>query len=986
MGCLLVSGTLLYGQVLLPHQSDVPRQLSLNGKWAFKYLPTLATGADSLFYTPDFEVSNWATIQTPGTWEMQGFATPRYGRDQEAGTGLYRTRFQVPAQWKNNPVYLAFDGVQYGYNVWVNGHFAGSFASSFNRHVFNVSEWAIPGQFNTLAVQVTTRPKGWEFDTNDDWSLSGIIRNVTLFSLPPVHVQDLVIQTTVEPGKAQLHLRAVVEKNAATWPAGRHMKGELIAPDGKTVTSFRLQQAAADTATMAFTGIVPVNRPELWNAENPKLYTVRCYLEGDSRLQQVTEKTGIRQVSWNKGVLKLNGTPIKLRGATHHDLSPINGRSITEAEMRKDLLLMQQANINFIRTSHYPPDERLLALCDSMGFYVMDEVPFGYGDEHLKDSTYLPLLLQRAQATINRDKNHACVIAWSVGNENPVTALGVATGKYVKQLDSTRPYCFPQTPSEFEKMYKTSTELPDLLSPHYPLVPQLAAYATQFDRPMIVTEYAHALGLDFDRAEALYEIMYAHPKLAGGAVWEFFDQGILRKAPQPVVPGEPTFYAWASKDSLYDTGGNQGTDGIVYANRVPQVDYWQIRKVYTPVKALDDTLHYKPGQQQWQIKINNRHDFTNLRNISCRWELFADTTLIQSGNPVLACAPHDTALLTIQAHLPATPTAQYYYLRVSFRNKKQYRFYEKTYVIQQTAARPLLQALVKPGTVPALQHNTLTTGNYTFTANPANGNISLTNANGNTLISGGPVARAGRKTTMTEEATATNRRSKNMYTLWRSHLLQQTSCNVTTFNNRELSMQYSFQPDSPAQRAFNGAVAFRFNDSGFIQVNYHFTPSGTGALTDAGLSLLLPDSLTEFRWIGKGPYEAYPGKNRLSEFGMYHLNSKDLYYAGNRQQTDCAVFTDKKGNGFALLATAADIAVERSATGIVVSHNAIVSGRFNKYNWPDALHTFENTKEISGSFILIPLTATWPATLQKLLGSPGKTAAPFQPFYYSYDQ
>ncbi|MFT3827874.1 MAG: glycoside hydrolase family 2 TIM barrel-domain containing protein [Chitinophagaceae bacterium] len=983
--CLFVSCNILVAQVLVPSFADSHTIQSLNGTWKFKYLPSTVIGVDSLFYEPGFDVSKWAGIKTPGNWELQGFAEPSYGKGLKNGTGLYRRDFIVPAGWKDNPIYIAFDGVQFGYTVWVNGHQAGYFTSSYNRHVIDITAFVKPGQSNTLALKVITHPKGWEFDTNDDWSLSGIIRDVTLFSLPPVYVKDVTIQTFVHTTGASIDIKAMVEGSNTS---GLQLQGQLIDPAGKLIRTFMMTAGAAKTGqySVDFASRVNVEKPLLWSAEKPTLYTLRLSLKNNgAELQKITERIGIREVSWAGGILKLNGSPIKLRGATHHDLSPVNGRAVTEPEMLKDLKLMHEANINFIRTSHYPPHPRLLELCDSLGFYVIDEVPFGYGDELLEDTSYLPLLIERAYATIARDKNRPSVIVWSVGNENPVTDIGLKAGRYVKTLDKTRPYCFPQTPSVFEKMAKSLPDSLDLFAPHYPLEPDLQRYAGIIDRPMIVTEYAHALGLDFGRMEALYEIMYANPKLAGGAVWEFFDQGILRKTKKSTYRNDSTVYAWASADSIYDTGDNQGTDGIVYANRVPQVDYWQVRKVYSPVKAFDDTLQYQPGKQTFRIRVNNRYDFTNLSAINCKWKLFADTTVISSGTVPLNCKPHDTTTLVINAVLPAKPTANNYYLLLSFEDKASYRFYEKTYLVKQKENASILGSIVQKGAKQVKAGNVIESGNYRFELTAAGG-IQLKNKTGNVIIAEGPFARVGRKPTISETATRTSRRSKDLYTTWSPFLLSHPETTISSFDEHKLVVHYKYQPDTPKLRTIDADLEYSFSDSGYINVHYQLSSKGKGVTPEAGISLLIPSALSEFRWIGKGPYAAYPGKDRLSEFGIYHLNSNDLYYAGNRQHVSCAVFTDEKGAGFVLLADNADISVERTASGIIVSHNATVSGRFNKYTWPEDLYSFEDGKTISGSFKIIPLSGTWPAALKKLFGESNKTAQPFQPFYHSYDQ
>ncbi len=989
---LILACNNLSAQVLVPSYGDSKKIISLNGTWQFKYIPGSKLGTDSLFYNPGFNTGNWNHIKVPANWELQGFAEPNYGKKHREGFGLYRTSFEVPVNWNQQGVYLSFDGVEFSYSLWVNGKYAGSFASAFNRQVFDISAYIMPGKNNTLAVKVATRDKGWQFDVNDDWALSGISRDVTLFSLPPAHIKDLVLKTFVRPDDATLSIRAMIGKpKKGNIPEHLQLAGQLFDASGKVVKEFNVSDITRKNLSdeIEFSEEVAIPNAELWSAEKPYLYTLRLQLKANNvTIQNLTERVGMRTVSWTNGVLKLNGAPIKLKGINHHDISPVNGRAITEPEMIRDLQLMQKANINFIRTAHYPPHPRLLELCDSMGLYVMDEVPYGYGDELLGDSSYLPILLQRAKSTVWRDKNRPCVIIWSVGNENPVTAIGLTTGKYMKTLDNTRPYCFPQTPTVFRNMFKEMPDSIDMLDFHYPKIQELKTLATQLDRPMIASEYSHALGLDFGSMEESYEIMHAHPKLAGGAVWMLFDQGILRKTSEQISKSDPTIYAWATKDSIYDTGETQGTDGVMYADRTPQVDYYHIRKVYTPIKALDDLLPCKPGQKNFQTKLINRYDFKNLSAIKAKWELFADAKLLSSGRLHLNGKPHDTAVITINASLPQKLTANYYYLKLTFEDEASIQVYEKTYQLKTNEQPSLLGAIAASlGSAPTLTGVGVESGNYHFELDKNTGSVRVKNKTGMPIISDGPFARVGRKPSMAQDATTTSKRSKILHTLWNPYLLTHPKIEVKEYNSKQLVVNYSYQPDSLTERSISGDITYAFSGNGSININYTLAAQGNEEAVESGLSFIIPANFTEFRWVGKGPYAAYPGKNKQSEWGIHHLNTNDIYFPGNRQHVDCAVFTDDKGNGFALIAENANIAVERTTEGIAVSHNAHVSGTFNKYEWPEDLLSFKNKQSIKGNFSIVPFTATtYPAVLKNIFGAAQKTTKAFEPFYHSYDQ
>lgn len=993
---LFVKTNKLEAQVLIP-QRDGNSLMLLNGLWKFKYIPSINIKDDSLFFKSDFNIGTWSTIKVPGNWELQGFAEPMYGGALKEGTGLYRTTFSVTPGWKNSLIYLAFDGVQFGYDLWVNGKYAGSFASSYNRQTFEITNLVVPDQENTLAVKVSTRSKGWDFDTNDDWSLSGIIRDVTLFSLPQIHIKDLVVKTYVNKNSTStISVSTLVEKSKLGKSFDKlNVSYRLSDTDGKLIKEIsRSGNFLNNNDTVSIVGNLEIDNPKLWTAETPYLYGLSIILtETNKVLQKQILKIGIRQVSIEKGILKLNGTPVKLRGVDHHDLSPVNGKAVTEKEIREDLNLIKRANINFIRTSHYPPHHRLIELCDSMGIYIMDEVPFGFGDKNLLDSTYLPVLFNRARATIWRDRNNPSVIVWSVGNENRITENGLKTGEYVKKLDSTRPFCFPTVGSYFSTIKDNYAKMVDILAPHYPNPDVLREYADMFDRPMIISEYAHALGLDFDRMEALWEIMYRSPKIAGGAVWHFFDQGILRKSEEQVDVNKFTKAAWVDPFMYYDNNDDKGGDGIVYANRIPQVDYWQVRKVYSPVKVSMEKIIARPGKQTVRVKNYNRFDFIDLSEIKCSWDLYADTTIIQKGNLDLKCAPHDSAFTSIDLVFPEKSSALYLLLKLKYSDKDNYQFYEKTFQLSsQVAAQKIETILNTTPYKPVLKNtNSIDFHNGVIKVDAETGMVQLSNAEGKKFIIDGPFARVGRKPglCMLVDRDKISSDSVNVGSNlpWIPHILKNPKVDVKKISSNKIQVNYKYEREGSDGEFIEGIVNFAVSDAGFIEVNYDFKPvNAKGIFLETGLSFLLPKELTEFRWAGMGPYPSYPGKESLNEFGIYHLNCMDINYQGNHSGVEVAVISDRFGNGFAVLCSHENLSLEKISEGILFSHNTDLSSRYNKKVLPEKLIRAKEVNQISGHFTLFPVDSKWHSALQQLFGKSDLVVKPFKPFYHSYDQ
>lgn len=969
---LLMASTTASAQVALPTTEKATYTRSLSGQWDFKYIAGSSAGSDSLFFMPEYDTGAWKTIKVPGNWELQGFAGMTYGKKVRAGLGLYRRTIDIPAEWDGRGIYLCLEGVNFGYTLYVDGHEAGSFNSSYNRQTFDITRFAQPGHTHTLAVRVDTRPRGFEFDTNDDWSLSGISRDVLLFALPKVHIDDITIHTSMD---GRVDIEALV--------AGKGKKdktvieGEITDAEGNRVASL----ASAATTSARHRAAAGVPQPHLWTAETPYLYTVslRLKLNGQT-VQTYNGKVGIREIAWDGGIYRINGRPVKFHGATHHDLSPVNGRSITDEEMKRDLQMMKDANMNFLRTSHYPPAPRLLELCDSIGMYVMCEVPFGFGESNLKDSTFLDDLKNRARLTLRRDKNHPSVVVWSVGNENPVTDIGLKTGLYVASLDSTRPFTFPMTPSVYKDWAEghkafdrangfNSRNTPYIVSPHYPRPSEVTAFAKMYDRPMVATEYAHALGTDFGQMQDIYEVMATTPGILGGSVWEFFDQGILVDTDKKPTPGSKfADYVWPTPGSYYDTSGNQGTDGMTYADRTPQTDYYQARKVYSNIIIREAPL-----------RVLNRFDFTNLSDIDFGWQLMGDGKELASGKLDVECAPHDSTLLSLSPRVPQPLSASKYWISITAKDRQGRQIYEKSVRLCPDGAPGLAQRIGgEPEGRTKVKKGVVTAPGYTFDGNT----LSLKNAEGVEIISDMALARIGRKPTLASTATQASRRSSKLHSLWPAYMPGKTVTTVEANNRKGCTARVRFDCDST--RYIDGTVAIEHKPGGIIGYTFDLTAHGNGETVEAGAALMLPKELTNMRYMGNGPYAAYPGRDMLSEYGLWSITSGDLYYPGNRQHVDIALFTDDDGNGFAIVADDADIAVENHDRGIVVGINTHVASAYNKYEWPAGMTETDGLR-MKGSFDIIPLTGRWNEATRAIFGQPDGEIPTFMPFYHAYD-
>lgn len=969
--------------------------ISLNGDWRFKFLPTFAAGADASFYQTTFRVDSWKTLHVPSHWELHGFAEPGYFEAPAEGLGLYRRTFRGKADRQGKRVFLCFDGVLHGFTAWVNGKEIGGWASGFNGVTFDVTEALLPGDAeNVIAVQVSTRSRGWAFDTMDCWCLSGIYRDVTLHVLPQAHVQDYTA-TTVLRADGSAEVTVQTQSSAAG-----SIHGTLTAPNGGEGKTFQIEVAADGKGTAK----VVVEKPALWTAESPALYQLSLELKsGNETLHTLTDRIGLRQVTVTDGIFKLNGRPIKLRGVNHHDIWPEEGRVATLERMKHDLQLMREANINFIRTSHYPPHPLFIGLCDEMGFYVDCEVPFIHGREHLKDESYQADLLTRARATVQRDKNHPSILLWSVGNENPVNDLGLNAGRLVKKLDPSRPVTFPTVGSHFKDNWQKYPEFVDVYAPHYPGPEKVAEYAEKLQRPIIVTEYAHQRGIarEGDGVQDIWEEMYRSPRVAGGAVWHFQDQGILRSAKDRQSVKDGDLMVWLDEHRYYDTHGYFGVDGIVFSDRTPQPDYWQLRKVYSPVQITERTLPVKPGKQTLTLHIENRHDFRSLAGMKLTWTLRRNGNALQSGEQALIAASRETQALPIEITLPEDVADDVLTLELRCLDEKGVSFHERSLQLDagheggaRSSAMQKSLATSEPQLESTDEAFIVTHTGWRMKVDRRDGQVAIHSAKGEALLTAfGP--HTARKLTINDLGKTRDGAASK----WQGELLREVH-DLQTMAERtkdgvviKITGRYP-RPGFPGQ-AVAGTSEFQVRPSGAIKVTYDYrTIAARDAMVETGLAFSVPAALTEFRWIGKGPFAGYKGRDRLNEFGAFHLNREDIRFPGNRRSTQLALLSSPAGAGLLMAGEDFTMSVEHRGESTLFSHVASSEGQtFTKQ--PKKDETFKEVteeqlkaaqKKIAGKFVLLPLGVEWPEKLRRWLGAPESKVEVQRPFLSVYDQ
>ena len=916
--------------------TDHAMMRSLNGTWNLKVVHEITTNRT----VPALD-SSWGSIPVPGCWEVYGFCEPKYDYPDSL-TGYYRTEFSVPAEWKGQRIVLRFDGVLRGYDLWINDQLVGTWESGYNTCLFDITPYLKKKGPQQLSMRVYSRFKGYEFDCFDDWATMGIFRDVTVFAVPDIHLSDLTVNT-------RMNGEVTVKTEVANATKYTKTEFELLDAQGKVV--------------LKENGIVA--QPHLWTAETPYLYTLKVYVkEKGKTLQTFTQKIGIKELTIEGKILKLNGQPIKLRGVNAHSTDPQTVKVISDSLTLKDMRMMKEASVNYMRLSHYPREPRFYELADSLGFYLVSEVPFGYGDKHLGSRSYQDILKTRALATVTRDKNHPSVLVWSVGNENPLPQTCVEVGDYVGQLDPSRPYCYPQVGSYFRRFWENQKDedkaagrhpFPSkapIYAPHYPTTGQIGGFYQHLDRPVIFTEYCHTLGISFEDHDRQWEIIERTPGIAGGSVWEWADQGMpfsliptsSSAQPNGTLPQERknegrSRYGFEERvftapDGGFEMYGNKGTDGLLYADRTPLPNYYELQHNYA--RAFVRSVNC--DSVAVCLTLCNRYDFLNLKdNVTFHWVLTNDRDTVLRGAFSPDCLPHTTT--TYQLSLPQQQGLSL--LQFDIEDAQGHTFLHQSFVLNK----------------PAIEWEG---SNYAVE-----------------WVKQEPLVRAGRKPTLAEMLKQKDRLSER-------YLLP---LDRSTYGRLPLGDD---RRRLPKQEGKNQEVKAEITKTALadrgLQIDFTLTPDTADVFrAELGLAYLLDASIDRVQWMGYGPFPSYPGRHQANRYGFWAKHKDDLYFEGNHGGVDAALLSDKDGNGLLVVGDSLNLNFEQTDRGIVLTVNAAVSGqgpKFARTHFPGSA----KGETVTGSFRLYHINAKQvPQAVGRLFLSPHAVPAPFHPYLTQYD-
>jgi beta-galactosidase len=673
--------------------AENPYRFSLAGEWKFKWCnhPSKRTAG---FWTDNFDDSGWATIKVPANVELEGYGIPIYTNvaypwgnatppdipGDYNPVSAYRRSFSVPAGWDGREVYLTFDGVNSFFYLWINGEKVGFSKDSRTPATFDISRFLRPGE-NLMAVEVFRWNDGSYLEDQDFWRLSGIFRDVYLWSTPKLHMRDFRVTTELSRVQPNATLNVEVElRNLTGADAAAKVEAVLLSPGGEEVARLARETEAVAGSASAITLSTKVENVRKWSAERPDLYTLLLTLrdKDGNTLETIPWRVGFRSVEIRAGKLLVNGMPVLMRGVNRHEWDPDIGQVPTREGMIRDIQLMKQHNINAVRTCHYPNDAEWYALCDQYGLYIVDEADIEcHGWPQLSsDPAWAKAYMDRTVRMVERDKNHACVISWSLGNESGMGENLRATYGWIKQRDSTRIVQY-----EGDR----STGASDIACPMYPSPESYAHYGTlPRPKPMIMCEYSHAMGNSSGGIEAYWKPIYdGLPNLQGGFIWDWVDQGlrtpvpagrgIVRMENPKSVPYDPELgYFFAYGGTFGPEGvasdGDFCCNGLVSPDRDPHPGLSEVSKVYQPLQFSPVSVNMGG---EIVVRVTNWNDFTNpAEYLDCFWTLLADGRPVSEGKVEgFSVEPRRSELLMIAVEAPGIreDPAPEYILDISFR-------------------------------------------------------------------------------------------------------------------------------------------------------------------------------------------------------------------------------------------------------------------------------------------------------------------------------
>ena len=889
---------------------------SLNGIWKFHYARNYGSTVQG-FENTDYSCRDWDDIRVPAHIQMEGYDAPQYANVQYPWEGhedihpgeipehfnpvaSYVKYFEVPETMQGKRLFISFQGAESGIVLWLNGQFVGYSEDSFTPSEFELTEYVKEGE-NKLAAQVFKWTASSWCEDQDFFRFSGIYRDVYLYTVPEVHVYDLQIRAIPTEDLTE----AALEIRTNTWGKG---KAKIVLTKSGTEV-FNEEKPLDGEEIYSWT----IKNPVLWSAEDPQLYdlTIEVYDEAGNLQEVIPQKVGFRRFEMKDGIMTLNGKRIVFKGVNRHEFSSISGRNVSEAELRKDLMIMKQNNINSIRTCHYPDASLIYELCDEYGIYMIDETNLeshGSWDvaEFTKDYTYvvphdkpewLDMMLDRANSMYQRDKNHPAILIWSCGNESFGGKDIYEMSQFFHEKDSTRLVHYEGLCHD--RRYNDTS---DMESQMYPSVEAIKDFLAKDDsKPFICCEYTHAMGNSCGAMHKYTDLTDTEPKYQGGFIWDYIDQSIYKKDRYG-----REFQAYGGDFGERPTDYNFSGNGIAYGgNRDASPKMQEVKFNYQNITAevTADT-----------VKVINKNLFVNTDIYQCKVTVARDGKVIKKAFMETAVAPLREE--TYALPLGKEEKSGEYTVTVSFHLKED-KVWAKAghevafgqYVYQVKEEQKICQ---DPLTVIRSTHNIGVRGaHFEVLFSVLNGGLVSYKYAGKEMIEAIPKPNFWRAPTDNDCGNLMGMRygQWKIASMYLSHKdFRQGPYgpgNTPEIEEKEHSVKVTYTYLLPATPLAECKLAYEVYGDGRVKTTLTYDPvKELGDMPEFGVIFKFNADYDHIEWYGLGPAETYADRKKGAKLGIYENMVKDNIArymvpqeCGAKEEVRWAKVTDRKGRG-----------------------------------------------------------------------------------------
>lgn len=935
-----------------------PYVQSLNGHWKFRWSPNPGERPPQ-FFQPDYDVSAWDEIEVPSNMEIKGYGIPYYRNfghtyslgklcipkisHQDNPVGSYRRNFTVSDEWKDREIFIHFAGVKSAFYLWINGKYAGYSQGSMTPAEFRITPFLKEGT-NTVAAEVYKWSDGSYLEDQDMWRFSGIFRDVFLMAAPRLAIRDFYVRSDLDEHyeNAVIAITSRIYNYGEKDSAGCRLEVVLLDEEGYFVEREVLAATEIDVRAGAESSFVlesPVKNPRKWSAEIPNLYQIILILYGSSGEAIDVRRChfGFRKIEIREGRFLVNGKPILIRGVNRHEFHPLYGHAVPLKITEEDIKLIKANNINAIRTCHYPNSPGFYELCDRYGIYVIDEADLETHGLRFRipgnNPRWTEACVDRMIRMVERDKNHPCVIIWSLGNEagygNNFRKMKEAT----LRIDQTRPIHYEgdhvldisdifsmmyATPQQVDRIGRGKSVCAGFLESNNPLG-RIVRERQYRDKPFLLCEYAHCMGNSLGNFQKYMDLFEKYPCCMGGLIWDFSDQSILTR-----TEDGRDFWAYGGDFGDKPNNGAFCGNGIVAADRSPHPALYEVKKVYQEIEVHEVDL------QEGLVEIKNKFCFRALDFVAANWKVTEDGAVIEQGTLKLpAIPPLETAEVKIPFSRPKVRVGAEYHLLIEFALTHNERWAAAGHIVAWDQFKLPLEKQIsglrhRTGMQPLQMEKTersivVSGDDFSVSVDKESGCITSLIARGREYLISPLRPNFWRVTTLNDAGVGNHVPLLNRPSPWKRAGETRKVINIKCWSGK---VDPSTIEISVASKVLFGRRpllnVYSIHGNGEIDVFTEFVPLIN--MNRLGMQLEIPGEFRQMTWFGKGPHETMLDRNRSGIIAIHSLPVEEVAHDymvpqenGNRSEVRWMIMTNEKGTDGLLFKDAAGTLLNVSA-------------------------------------------------------------------------